>query len=43
MTLPIVKETTLPPEPVSHDPFIDGLAPPPPPPPPPVTRRRIWD
>jgi len=42
MTVPNVTETTLPPEPVSHDPFIDGLGPPPPPPPP-VTRRRIWD
>ena len=31
MTVPTVKETTLPPEPVSHDPFIDGLSPPPPP------------
>ena len=41
MTLPTVKETTLPPEPVSHDPFIDGLAPPSPPLPP--ATRRIWD
>jgi hypothetical protein len=43
MTAPIVKETTLPPEPVSHDPFIDDVQQGPPPPPPAPTRRRIVD
>ena len=42
MTVPIVKETTLPPQPVSHDPFIDELEPASPPPPP-SSRRRIYD
>ena len=41
VTVPIVKETALALEAVSHDPFIDDVAPPPPPPP--VTRRRIYD
>jgi hypothetical protein len=45
MTLPIVTETSTPPEPVVHDPFIDDVtlsadeAPQPPEP----RRRRIWD
>jgi hypothetical protein len=45
MTSPIVTETSLPPEPVVHDPFIDDVtviateAPPLPEP----RRRRIWD
>jgi hypothetical protein len=46
MTSPTVTETSLPPEPVVHDPFIDDVtlivsqdAPPPPEP----RRRRIWD
>jgi hypothetical protein len=42
MTVPIVTETVLHMEPVSHDPFIDdvsGTTPPPPPAP----RRRIFD
>ena len=42
MTVPIVTETQLELEPVSHDPFIDDVShadtPPPPPP-----RRRIFD
>jgi len=45
MTVPTVTETTLPPEPVSRDPFIDdvraGLAAPPSPPP--SGRRHIVD
>jgi hypothetical protein len=45
MTLPTVTETSTPPEPVVHDPFIDDVtagtddAPPQPEP----RRRRIWD
>jgi hypothetical protein len=43
MTVPSVKETTVPPEPVSHDPFIDDVPKAPPPPPPTGHRRRIVD
>ena len=44
MTSPIVTETTLPPEPVGRDPFIDDVAAPDVPvPPPELRRRRIWD
>ncbi len=44
MTMPTVTETTLPPEPVAHDPFIDDMAKVVLTPPAPVIRRRrIWD
>ncbi len=43
MTVPTVTETTLPPEPVSHDPFIDDMAKVVTPPAPVNRRRRIWD
>jgi hypothetical protein len=44
MTAPVVTETQLELEPVSHDPFIDDVSnTDAPPPPPPVRRRRIFD
>lgn len=43
MTAPTVIETTLPPEPVSRDPFIDDVATADAPPPPVIRRRRIYD
>lgn len=43
MTAPIVTETTLPPEPVSRDPFIDDVGVADAPSPPEIRRRRIWD